>query len=523
MTKTTSHATTVADDQTPPPAAAASSAPQTSAKAPTTQKKKQKPRRLKGTGGIFRYRGGYRAEITLPHGEHRVKDFPTAEAADQWLRELLVQAKNAAQPELGGPSQCILAEMMWHYAHITTVNKGGAPAELNRIGHYLRAAGLPLLKLVKTGGRKELVQVDWRQEPDLPSAFEEHRDNRLAKRAKTYEAIAELANTRVSQITKAKLESLDSLMQQEGLSGSTIQKEIALLKAMFNKAIAKWNWVGFTNPAVGIKLAKPKMKFVRFTKKDEEALKASLAKCDNPLFPLLVEAAISTLARRESLLRLRAEDVDLDARTAHLRSKTGEVVIHLSQRAVEILRRVPVSADGRYFPMTPSAVDNAWDAARARAGLNHLTYQDLRHIGATYYVRKGISAHVLQQLLGHKTPKQAQTYVNLVGQDVLDALDRAESSATQRGDLPPAISGSAKEEMNRRRAERLNAVRPGGAAEQVTQEATEAKHEEVVAGARSAPPAAPAVSYLSGSSGGEAAPQYVGSNVVPFARKVANG
>ncbi len=516
MTKTPSHATIAADDQTP---TAAYAAPHTQPKA--RKAKKTKPRRRKGTGTIFGYRGAYRAEITLPNGEHRLKDgFETEELADQWLMELLVQAKNAALPELGGPTQCTLAEMMWHYAHITTVNKGGAPAELNRIGHYLRAAGLPLLKLVKTAGRKELVQVDWRHEPALPSAFEEHRDNRLAKRAKTYEAISELANTRVSQITKAKVESLESLMRQEGLSGSTIQKEIALLKAMFNKAIAKWNWVGFTNPAVGIKLDKPKMKFVRFTKKDEDALQAALAKCDNPLFPLLVEAAISTLARRESLLRLRAEDVDLDARTAHLRSKTGEVVIHLSQRAVEILRRVPVSADGRYFPMTPSAVDNAWDAARARAGLNHLTYQDLRHIGATYYVRKGISAHVLQQLLGHKTPKQAQTYVNLVGQDVLEALDRAESSATERGDLPPAIASSAKEEMNRRRAERLNAVRANsGTSGQATQE----RKEEAVADAQSGHPAESTVGEPSSSSRGEPAPQYVGSNVVPFARKVVNG
>lgn len=512
MTKTPPYAS--ADDQAQQAAATKSTPPKTR-KAP-----KKKSRRPKGTGSIFEFRGGCRAEITLPNGEHRVKDFPTDAAADEWLRELLVQAKDAARPELGGPSKCTLAEMMWHYAHIYTVNKGGAAAELNRIGHYLRGAGFPLLKLVKTGGRKELVQVDWRQEQELPSAFEEHRDNRLTQRAKTYKAIAELANTRVSQITKAKLETFESLMQQEGLSGSTIQKEIALLKAMFNKAIDKWNWVGFANPAVGIKLAKPKMKFVRFTKKDDEALQASLAKCDNPLFPLLVETAISSLARRESLLRLRSNDVDLDARTMHLRSKTGEVVIHLSQRAVEILRRVPVSADGRYFPMTPSAVDNAWDAARARAGLTHLTYHDLRHIGATYYVRKGISAHVLQQLLGHKTPRQAQAYVNLVGQDVLEALDRAESSATQRGDLPPAIQGSAKEEMNRRRAERLNAVRmSSGAAGQAAEEAKE----EVIADAPSVHPATPVLTDPSSSGGSGAAPQDFGANVVPFVRKVANG
>lgn len=481
--------------------------------------KPKKRRRVKGTGTVFKYRGGYRAEITLPNGEHRFKDsFPTEAAADGWLRELLVQAKDATRPELGGPTQCTLAEMMWHYAHIYTLNKGGANAELNRIGHYLQGAGLPLLKLVKTAGRKELVQVDWRKENDLPSGFEEHRGKRLALREGTYKAIAELANTRVSQITKAKLESFDSVMKQEGLSGSSIQKEIALLKTMFNKAIGKWNWTGFVNPAVGIKLAKPKSRFVRFSKKDEQALQAALAKCDNPLYPLLVEAAIATLARRKSLLRLRQEDVDLDARTALLRSKTGEVTIHLSQRAVEIFRRVPVSEDGRYFPMTESAVDNAWDATRARAGLPHLTFHDLRHVGATYYVRKGISAHVLQKLLGHKTPQQAQAYVNLVGQDVLEALDRAESSAAERGDLPPAIQGSAKDEMSRRRADRLNAARTSTGAAGAAEEVAKAVSED-----KAAHRAAPCDEVRQTPSGNEGAPQDLGPNVVLFARKVANG
>lgn len=519
MTKTPPHATTNADvDQAPPCAAADHGAPKTSAKARKAHA--TKPRRRKGTGSIFKYRGAYRAEITLPNGEHRFKDnFPGEVAADEWLRELLVQAKDATRPELGGPTQCTLAEMMWHYAHLNTVNKGGASAELNRIGHYLRGAGYPLLKLVKTEGRKELIPVDWRQEQDLPCGFEEHRGKRLALREGTYKAIAELANTRVSQITKAKLESFDSVMKQEGLSGSTIQKEIALLKAMFNKAIARWNWTGFTNPAVGIKLAKPKMKFVKFPKKDEDALNASLARCDNPLFPLLVEAAISTLARRKSLLRLRQQDVDLDARTALLRSKTGDVTIHLSQRAVEILRRVPVSQDGRYFPMTASAVDNAWDAARARAGLPHLTFHDLRHVGATYYVRKGVSAHVLQKLLGHKTPTQAQAYVNLVGQDVLEALDRAEPSPTQRGELPAAIVGTAEEEMSRRRAQRLNAGRSKGTAmESQASEGPQVAPEDRVSDEgmpRMGPTSTPTVE--------EALPQYTGANVLQFRRKVANG
>lgn len=37
-------------------------------------------------------------------------------------------------------------------------------------------------------------------------------------------------------------------MKTDGLSGSTIQKEVALLKHMFNMARIEWAWRGFENP-----------------------------------------------------------------------------------------------------------------------------------------------------------------------------------------------------------------------------------------------------------------------------------
>jgi integrase len=357
--------------------------------------KKAKTRRRRGTGSVFVYRGAYRAVITLVNGEERFRDgFPTYASADAWIMELLQQVKDAARPELGGPTKCTLAEMMWHYAHIYTVNKRGVEAELNRIGHYLKAAMLPILKLDKSeNGRRQLKRVDWRQEAELPQGFRDHRDLRLDLREQTYKAIAELATTKVSQITKMMVSSLAQLMASEGLSASTIQKEIALLKAIFNKAIKEWSWSGFANPAVGIELGKSESRFVVFTKKDSESLDSALARCDNPLFPLLVEAAKWTLARRASLLKLHRNDVDLEARTAVLRaSKVGTVTIPLSLRAVEVLKRVPEHPSGLFFPMTASAVDNAWDSARVRAGRPDLQFRDLRHIGATTYARGGLTA-----------------------------------------------------------------------------------------------------------------------------------
>lgn len=424
-----------------------------------------KPRRKRSSspGSVFAYRGRWRAQVNLPSGHRVTKDFDDKEDAERWRVRTLAGAEDVMHlPELGGPTGCTLAEAMWHYAHIYTVNKGGADAELNRISHYLRAARLPILKLEKgPNGRRQLRQVDWRTSGALPSGFAAWQAERLDSRPGTYAAIAELANKRASQITTLMVRNLKETMKSEGLSDSTIQKEVALIKAIFNKAIKEWSWTGFLNPAVGIELGKSESRFVIFTKKDRENLDRALNRCDNPVFPLLVEAAIWIMARRDSLLRLHRSDVDLDARTAVLRkSKVGTVVVPLSHRAVEVLKRVPEHPSGLFFPMTASAVDNAWDGVRVRAGRTDLQFRDLRHVGGTAYARRGLSAHQLRLLLGHKTLHQALVYVNLVATDVLEALDRTEPDPSASPALPPVIHGSAQEEMRRRRAQRLNAQRP---------------------------------------------------------------
>lgn len=63
------------------------------------------------------------------------------------------------EPKLGGPTEATLADALTYYANQWTVNKGGARAELNRINHYLSAAGEKRLRLhVDPKGTKSVVE-----------------------------------------------------------------------------------------------------------------------------------------------------------------------------------------------------------------------------------------------------------------------------------------------------------------------------------------------------------------------------
>jgi site-specific recombinase XerD len=72
----------------------------------------------------------------------------------------------------------------------------------------------------------------------------------------THQQRAQVANRLVSKISTADLRAFIAQARADGLSGNTIQKEMALLKHAFNMAASEWSWVDFTNSLAKVKLPK---------------------------------------------------------------------------------------------------------------------------------------------------------------------------------------------------------------------------------------------------------------------------
>ncbi len=263
-----------------------------------------------------------------------------------------------------------------------------------------------------------------------------------------------MARKPCSQVKPADIRGLMTVMKTDGLSDSTIQKEVALLRHMFNTAAREWSWEGFKNPTDGIKLGKSEARFVFVTEVQKQALWQALAECDNPYFWPLVSCSIASTMRQSSLLKMVWDKTDLDGRVAQVPTKTGTMVLPLSKPVVETLRGLPRDVSGRVFPMSANAVDMAWDEVRKKASVPSLQFRDLRHLGATEYARRGLNAHQLKAVLGHKTLYMAQVYVNLVHQDVLNAMDAA-TSGSPIVQVPPPTAGSAEQVVNGKRSDRL--------------------------------------------------------------------
>jgi integrase len=400
----------------------------------------------------FKYRGRWRAQVTLQNGLRPIRDFDTFDEAKRHINKTLGIHDTDKDPELGGPTQATLSQAMALYAELYTISKGGAAAELNRINHYLAPAGMPLLRVLKIGD--DQVGLETYTPKAQPQGWQEHNDERRERREETYKAIGVLACKPCSAITTAELRRLKTTMEKEGLSASSVQKEFALLRHLFNMAAKEWAWKGFENPAAGIKLGKSNIRFVKVSAAQRAAIWKAIAECDNPYIWPLIVIALATTMRKGSLLSMAWSRIDLENRVLQVPTKTGTKVLALPRGVVTVLESLPRDGSDRVFLLSSDAVRMAWDGIRKKAGVPDLQFRDLRHIGATDYARAGLSTVQIMKILGDKTPHMATVYINLANEDVLDAMDAAESRLPP-GQLPPTTSGSAKETMKERRTMRI--------------------------------------------------------------------
>lgn len=111
----------------------------------------------------------------------------------------------------------------------------------------------------------------------------------------------------------------------------------------------------------------------------------------------------------------------------------------LSTQAVALLSALP-HRTGRVFlydgrPITGKLGARAFRKARARAGLEHLRWHDLRHTFASWVAASGASDRVLQSLGGWTSPKMVARYAHLKPSDLRQYVDFAGTFAVT-GDKP---------------------------------------------------------------------------------------
>ena len=136
---------------------------------------------------------------------------------------------------------------------------------------------------------------------------------------------------------------------------------------------------------------------------------------------LLVLMAITSGARRGELLALRWHDLDLDRRTAYVKtSKNGEprVLVLVASVMAEIQKFRSRRPDDYVFasdrrPGRPMRIERAFREACAAARIENFRFHDLRHTCASYLAQNGASLLEVADVLGHRQLAVVKRYAHL--------------------------------------------------------------------------------------------------------------
>ncbi|MBU2755285.1 site-specific integrase [Acidithiobacillus sp. CV18-2] len=227
----------------------------------------------------------------------------------------------------------------------------------------------------------------------------------------------------------------------------TVKHEIGLLQRALKKAVMEWGIAlpGGIPTAMVAKPRLPKARERRLVVDEETRLLDACARARNPWLCPVVIFAIETAMRAGEILKTRKqnmkagdednkmveattgllwEDVDLKRAVAHLpETKNGEARdVPLSSRAVEVLKGLPRNLDGRVFGTTYEGIHQAFVRACKRAGIEGLTFHDLRHEATSRIFEKGLNPMQVAAITGHKTLQMLKRYTHLRAEDLAKLL-----------------------------------------------------------------------------------------------------
>ena len=243
-----------------------------------------------------------------------------------------------------------------------------------------------------------------------------------------------------------------------GLAPKTIRNIHAMIHRALADAVA-WKYLSH-NPASSVR--PPKRVRSRRPVWEPEQIQAFLRSVQQDRFAALFLVELMTGVRRGQLCGLKWADVDLDARLltfhdnrvvvdGHAREKAGGKTVNADQTisidrvTVSALRRwrklqdeeraffgrdykqgdyVFTFEDGR--PPHPDTIRQRFDRLAAAAGLERITFHDLRHSYATGALKAGVSANVIAERIGHADVGFfLQTYAHVLRNDDREAADQA--------------------------------------------------------------------------------------------------
>ena len=211
-------------------------------------------------------------------------------------------------------------------------------------------------------------------------------------------------------------------------SAATMNRYIASLSVVFSYGYKNLDWLSHNPMAKINKYTEPRGRVRYLSDTERASLLSACKESSNPILYPVVLLAITTGARKNEILSLKWEDIDLYLETGNGRAilhetKNGEQrTIPIIEPALSILRDLEkahgnstyVFPPNRYSSLTGHAnINHAWYTALEKAKITNFRFHDLRHTTASYLAMSNVTTGEIADLLGHKSLQMTKRYSHL--------------------------------------------------------------------------------------------------------------
>jgi len=223
---------------------------------------------------------------------------------------------------------------------------------------------------------------------------------------------------------------------KQPISGATINREIALLRHAFKKAI-RWGYLD-QNQAQGIEGFSEVKRERYITDQEFESIKQAAHSHEKSRHLAdIMDVLYHTAQRSGRILGLKWKQINLKERTITFEqlSRTKKVphVIWINDPLFAILSKLRLKR-GASKIVSPlvfhkddgsgyGSIKTAWNTACKKAGVKDVRIHDIRHKAITDMVKAGYSLAFVGKVAGHSTPSTTHRYAHLSVESTKAALE----------------------------------------------------------------------------------------------------
>lgn len=222
----------------------------------------------------------------------------------------------------------------------------------------------------------------------------------------------------IMHITNPDLMDYRAKRQREGLQAHSVNRDFAYLKASLRHAqqihgqqIPNLAWKE-------LRQREPDGR-TRFLSRDE--YERLLDACD-PDLSLIVKVAVSTGLRKNNLLHLDWQEVDLSSGMISVTIKGNKR--HAIRMPANIRAALSTLPDRKGKVFNTTNFRKHWDAAVLKAGLTDFRFHDLRHTCATWMRMAGVDIADICDALGHSSVTVTMRYAHIEPETHVSPFDR---------------------------------------------------------------------------------------------------